>query len=79
MTNNVDPKDLKLEQALKILEEISEKMSSETEDLENLLVLYEDGLRYLKICREKLADAEMKVQILNDKLAKEIPQEDENG
>lgn len=79
MTNNVDPKDLKLEQALKILEEISEKMSSETEDLENLLVLYEDGLKYLKMCREKLAEAEMKVQILNDKLAKEIPQEDENG
>lgn len=77
--NKTDPKDLKLEQALKILESISEKMSSENENLENLLVLYEEGLKYLKICREKLAEAEMKVQILNEKLTKEIPQEDENG
>lgn len=79
MAEKIDPKDLKLEQAMKILESISERMTSETEDLESLLVLYEEGMEYLKICREKLAEAEMKVRILNEKLAKELPQEEENG
>ncbi|MFO7659344.1 MAG: exodeoxyribonuclease VII small subunit [Candidatus Cloacimonadaceae bacterium] len=79
MTDKIDPKDLKLEQAMKILESISERMTSENTDLESLLVLYEEGMQYLKICREKLAEAEMKVRILNEKLAKEMPQEEENG
>ncbi len=79
MADIIDPKDLKLEEAMKKLESISERMTSESEDLESLLVLYEEGMKVLKICREKLAEAEMKVRILNEKLAKEMPQEEENG
>jgi exodeoxyribonuclease VII small subunit len=79
MTTKTDPKDLKFEQALQVLESISAKISNTNNDLDEMLVLYEQGLEYLKICREKLAEAEMKVQILNEKMKLEIPGEDENG
>jgi exodeoxyribonuclease VII small subunit len=79
MTATVDPKDLKFEQALKILEDISEQMASKPDDLEEMLRLYEEGIVYLKICREKLAEVEMKVTMLNERMAKELPQEEENG
>jgi exodeoxyribonuclease VII small subunit len=79
MTATADTKDLKFEQALKILEDISEQMTNSTDDLDEMLRLYEEGIRYLKICREKLAEVEMKVTMLNEKMAKELPQEEENG
>jgi len=79
MTAKTEDKDLKFEQALQVLESIAEKMSDEKTDLDAMLSLYEEGIHYLKLCREKLAEAEMKVKILNEKMAKELPQEDENG
>jgi exodeoxyribonuclease VII small subunit len=79
MMTTTDPKDLKFEQALKILEDISERMTSNTDDLDEMLRLYEEGIVYLKICREKLAEVEMKVTLLNEKMMKELPQEEENG
>ena len=77
-TTNQD-KDMKFEDALKILEEISERITSEKEDLDVMLTLYEEGMYYLKFCREKLAEAEMKVQIINEKMQIEMPEEEENG
>jgi len=79
MADEVKDKELKFEQALKKLETISERLNSGNEDLDELLNLYEEGIRYLKICREKLAEAEMKVQILTERLNKELPEEEENG
>jgi exodeoxyribonuclease VII small subunit len=79
MANEVKDKELKFEQALKKLESIAERLNTGNEDLDELLKLYEEGIHYLKICREKLADAEMKVQILTDRLNKELPEEEENG
>lgn len=79
MTAKTEDKDLKFEQALQVLESIAEKMSDEKTDLDAMLSLYEEGIHYLKLCREKLAEAELKVKILNEKMAKELPQEDENG
>jgi exodeoxyribonuclease VII small subunit len=79
MTTKVEDKDLKFEQALKILEDIAEKLTDESIPLDDMLVLYEEGIHYLKLCREKLAEVEMKVEILNEKMNKELPQEEENG
>jgi exodeoxyribonuclease VII small subunit len=79
MADDVKAKELKFEQALKKLETISERLNSGNEDLDGLLNLYEEGIHYLKICREKLAEAEMKVQILTERLNKELPEEEENG
>jgi exodeoxyribonuclease VII small subunit len=79
MTATIDPKDLKFEQALRKLEEIGEQMTSHQDDIEAMLRLYEEGIVYLKICREKLAEVEMKVTLLNERMAKELPQEEDNG
>jgi exodeoxyribonuclease VII small subunit len=52
------------EEALKKLETIVEAMESEDLPLENLLAQYEEGTRLAKVCQEKLAEAEVKIQQL---------------
>ena len=52
------------EDALGKLEGIVESMESEDLPLEQLLGKYEDGVRLAKLCQEKLADAELKIQQL---------------
>ncbi len=79
MAKQPEAKEMKFEQALRTLEEITQKITGGTESLDELLVLYEEGIQYLKICREKLAEAELKVQQLNERLGKDMPQEDGNG
>ena len=55
---------LPFEDALKKLEGIVEAMESEELPLEALLARYEEGTRLAKICQEKLAEAELKIQQL---------------
>ena len=52
------------EEALKKLEGIVEAMESEDLPLESLLAKYEEGTRLTKICQDKLAEAELKIQKL---------------
>jgi exodeoxyribonuclease VII small subunit len=52
------------EEALKKLEGVVEAMESEDLPLEMLLSKYEEGSKLVKICQEKLADAENKIQQL---------------
>ncbi len=52
------------EEALKKLENIVETMESEDLPLESLLGKYEEGTRLAKICQDKLAEAELKIQQL---------------
>jgi exodeoxyribonuclease VII small subunit len=60
------------EEALKKLEGIVEAMESNDLPLETLLAKYEDGSKLVKICREKLSDAELKVQQLERNADKEM-------
>ena len=46
------------EEALKKLEGIVEAMEADDLPLETLLAKYEEGARLVKICQEKLAEAE---------------------
>ena len=55
---------LPFEEALKKLETIVEAMESEDLPLENLLGKYEEGTRLARICQDKLAEAELKIQQL---------------
>jgi exodeoxyribonuclease VII small subunit len=55
---------LPFEEALKKLEGIIEAMESGDLPLETLLARYEEGTRLVKICQEKLAEAESKIQQL---------------
>lgn len=56
--------ELPFEEALKKLESIVEAMESEDLALESLLAKYEEGTWLAKACQEKLAEAELKIQVL---------------
>jgi exodeoxyribonuclease VII small subunit len=69
---NHPPKNLPFEDALKKLEGVVEAMESGELPLETLLVRYEEGTRLVKICQEKLAEAELKIQQLEKNVAGEM-------
>ena len=60
------------EEALKKLEGIVEAMESDELPLETLLAKYEEGSRLAKTCREKLSEAELKIQQLEKNAAGEL-------
>jgi exodeoxyribonuclease VII small subunit len=60
------------EEALKKLEGVVEAMESGDLPLETLLARFEEGTKLVKICQEKLAEAELKIQQLEKNAAGEI-------
>ena len=72
--NNLPAKadDLPFEEALKKLEAIVEAMESDDLPLETLLAKYEEGTRLSRICQEKLAEAEVKIQQVEKNAAGEM-------
>lgn len=60
------------EEALKKLEGIVEAMESDELPLETLIARYEEGTRLAKICQDKLAEAELKIQQLEKNAAGEM-------
>ena len=46
------------------LEEIVEQMESGKMMLEELIVRYEEGMKLVKVCQDRLAHAEQKIQII---------------
>jgi exodeoxyribonuclease VII small subunit len=69
---NVPAKAPAFEEALKKLEGIVEAMESDDLPLETLLARYEEGARLVKVCQEKLTEAELKVQQLEKTAAGEM-------
>ena len=63
---------LPFEDALKKLESIVTAMESDDLPLETLLAKYEEGTRLARICHEKLAEAELKIQQLEKTAAGEM-------
>ena len=63
---------LPFEDALKKLEGVVEAMESDDLPLEALLAKYEEGSKLVKICQEKLAEAELKIQQLEKNAAGEL-------
>ena len=70
--HNNPAKSLPFEEALKKLEGIVEAMESDELPLEALMARYEEGTRLVKICQEKLAEAELKIQQLEKNTAGEL-------
>lgn len=64
--------DLPFEEALKKLEAIVEAMESEDLPLETLLAKYQEGTQLSRICQEKLAAAEVRIQQLEKNAAGEM-------
>ncbi len=63
---------LPFEEALKKLESIVEAMESEELPLETLLARYDEGTQLARICQERLADAELRIQQLEKNAAGEM-------
>jgi exodeoxyribonuclease VII small subunit len=60
------------EEALQNLEKVVEMMEADELPLETLLAKYEEGLKLVKICQDKLAEAEVKLQQLEKTAAGEF-------
>ena len=71
-TNPAKAGSLPFEEALKKLETIVTAMEAEDLPLETLLAKYEEGTRLARVCQEKLAEAEVKIQQLEKTAAGEI-------
>ena len=61
--------DLPFEEALKKLEGIVEAMESDDLPLETLLARFEEGTRLAQVCQAKLAEAEVRIQQLEQTAA----------
>ena len=60
------------EEALQKLESIVEGMESGDLPLESLLAKYEEGVKLAKVCQDKLAEAELKIQQLEKTASGEL-------
>lgn len=56
--------ELKFEEALVKLEEITRQLESGDLSLEKSLALFEEGVKLVKLCQKRLHEAEKKIQIL---------------
>ena len=56
--------EINFETAMDRLEEIVEQMESGKMMLEELIVRYEEGMKLVKICQERLASAEQRIEII---------------
>ena len=57
-----EPERISFEEALANLEEIVHRMESGDAPLDSLVQNYEKGVKLLKICRDKIEGAEMKIK-----------------
>lgn len=64
MSSKAKSGDLNFEGAMGRLETIVEQMESGKLPLEELIVRYEEGMKLVKICQERLANAEQKIEII---------------
>ena len=57
-------KEMKLEEAMKRLDEILASLNQENVDLDEAMKLYEEGVRTVAFCQKKLTEAERKISLL---------------
>ena len=58
-------KKINLKETFQELEEILHKLESSNIDIDEMVKLYEDGMRLTKECKNKIEDAEQKIKIIN--------------
>lgn len=58
------PQEQTFESAIGRLERLVEEMEGADLPLEKLLVNYEEGIKLVKICQQKLSEAEKKIEII---------------
>ena len=62
----MEEKDLSIEETLKELESIIEKMEDRESSLEDTFALYESGMKMVKACSDKIEKVEKKIEILSE-------------
>ncbi|MBQ9086825.1 MAG: exodeoxyribonuclease VII small subunit [Clostridia bacterium] len=67
--------DVKLEEAMRRLDEVVSALDRENTDLEEALKLYQEGVRLVSLCNRKLEDARRTIEILKISPDGEITQE----
>ena len=65
-------KDMKFEEALLALEDITRKLEGGSLSLDDSIKEYEEAVRLIALCNEKIQNAEQKVRILTENLSGEI-------
>ena len=64
MTKKIEEMEYTLEEAMRRLDEVAQALDRENPDLDQALRLYEEGVRLVAFCQNKLGDAERKIQML---------------
>ncbi len=62
------PDDVSFEQAMERLEEIVSSMEGERLPLEEMVQSYEEGARLLRVCRERIEAARLRVELITANL-----------
>src|SRR6266576_6970960 len=64
MASSAKKSETSFETAMERLEKIVEEMESGKMLLEDLIVRYEEGMKLVKTCQDRLANAEQKIEII---------------
>jgi exodeoxyribonuclease VII small subunit len=73
------PQELSFEAAIERLEHIVQQMEASKLPLEELLVRYEEGIRLVGICNERLTTAQKRIETLSrDSSARTLPASEPN-
>ena len=72
----MDMKEMKLEDAMRRLDEVVSALDRESSDLEESLALYEEGVSLVALCQKRLAEAERRISILKMTADGEVVEEE---
>ncbi|MDI3503561.1 MAG: exodeoxyribonuclease small subunit [Candidatus Cloacimonadota bacterium] len=61
-------KKLSFEESLKALEDTVERLTDSSTTLDETLLLYSQGVQYLKHCQAKLSEVEAKIKLISEGL-----------
>ncbi|NLA88681.1 MAG: exodeoxyribonuclease VII small subunit [Alcaligenaceae bacterium] len=67
------------EEAMKELQGIVQSMENQILSLDDALKAYERGMLLSRVCQQKLDDAQLQVQVLQDNLLKPLVQDNEGN
>ena len=65
-TDSIVPENVKFEEAMEKLEELSSKLASGDVPLEEAISLYEEGLTWYTICKNILDDADRRISVIEE-------------
>ena len=65
-TDNIVPENVKFEEAMEKLEELSGKLASGDVPLEEAIKLYEEGLAWYTACKSILDDADRRISVIEE-------------